>query len=91
MAQAGEPSGQEGAGVVIAPPPSITGAVAQVGEHSSQAGAGAVLSEISIAVYTVLSSTAIQIIIPPGAASGRFRVTTGEGVAVSSESFTVTT
>lgn len=91
IAQTGEPSGQTGAGVIIDPPASITGDVAQAGEPSGQTGAGAVSSEISITVYTVLSSTAIQIIIPPGAASGRFRVTTGEGVAVSSESFTVTT
>lgn len=45
--------------------------------------------EIAITVYTVIDSTTIQVTIPTGARSGKFTITTVDGVAVSPESFTV--
>lgn len=47
-------------------------------------------SEIAISVYSVIDSTTIQVTIPTGANSGRFTITTANGIAVSPESFTVT-
>lgn len=46
--------------------------------------------EIAITVYTVVDSTTIQVTIPTGARSGKFTITTVDGVAVSPEIFTVT-
>ena len=58
---------------------------------SNFVGVSAVSFHLTPASFTTLSSTQIQATVPPGASTGRIRVTTASGTATSGGDFTVTT